>query len=84
MLELRASVPVTDIYYTAQEQYWWGRPDLAGFDCSLIDRVASLINDYNSLPKGIGSALSRQQFCNERHAIRAIEDAIYMLKTVSS
>jgi hypothetical protein len=80
---LESSVAIAEVYNLAQEQYWWGARELAGFDCSLIDQVAYLINDYNSLPQGVGSASSRQRFCCERRPIEVIENAITTLKAVA-
>jgi hypothetical protein len=68
--ELRRPIPVDDCYWLATRQYWWGDTELSGFDCTPTDQAVALIEDYNLLPSGVGSAAVRQRFC-ENHCLLA-------------
>lgn len=72
--------PPSDLFTKATEQYWWGRNDLASFDCSLVSQVARLLREYDSLPTGLGSKSDRARFAQERRLHEAITVAITALE----
>ncbi len=77
---LQSPVPMPDIYALATNQYWWGVRDVVEFDCSAIEAAVKLIEDYNRLPTGLGSAAARQHFVETQRAIEQIDAAIAELK----
>lgn len=81
---LRSPIAVHEAYEAATRQYWWGMPELAGFDCSAVDRVVRFLNDYNSLATGVGSAAVRQRFCDDKKPAHMIDTAFRELKRISS
>lgn len=84
ILALQSPIAIHHAYETALQQYWWGVPEFSGFDCSLLERLAGLIAEYNALPAGVGSAGGRQRFCDEKQVIQIIEIAAIELKKVST
>jgi hypothetical protein len=80
--DLKHPVPVSKSYMVSTQQYWWGNRELAGFDCTLTERVVSLLDEYNALPSGIGSASERLRFCEERQMLLVIEAAINEARTI--
>jgi hypothetical protein len=80
---LQHPIPVTGPHAIAAQQYWWGKTELAGFDCMVADRAVDVIADYNALHNGIGSAANRNRFCEDRRPLEAINDAIQELRKVS-
>jgi hypothetical protein len=76
------SVPET--FQTAASQFWWADESLAGFNCAAVDAAMTLIREYNSLPKGVGSAATRQRFCEQREIVKRLQEAITELKKAKS
>ena len=83
ILELRFPIPMNESYELAKRQYWWGAPELAGFESVSLDQAASLFTDYNVLPSGIGSASIRQRFCEDRSPLQVINNAVHELRRIS-
>jgi len=81
--DLSYPVPISNSYHIATQQYWWGNPDLAGFDCLPTEHAALLIGEYNSLPTGLGSAATRLRFNDDRKPIQAINNAVKELYRVT-
>lgn len=80
--ELPATIKIPDNFDLAKTQYWWGEEALAGFDCVKVKTAVALIQEYNSLPQGIGSAAFRQRFTEEKNLKVTIENAITELEKV--
>jgi hypothetical protein len=57
-------------------QFWWADDSLAGFNRSTVEKAFAVIHEYNALPKGVGSAASRQRCCEtyqiDSNAVAAI------------
>lgn len=80
--ELPAPLPFPEVLRTAMMQFWWIDDSLAGFNVARVEAALAFIQEYNSLPMGVGSAGKRQNCC-ERHGFQAIiKDAIAELEKV--
>lgn len=82
MRALEHPLKIDAAYEIATQQYWWGISELSGFDCATLERVSTLIIEYNALPTGVGSAGKRQWFSDENEALQAVEIATIELKRV--
>lgn len=81
--ELPLVLRLPDSIKTITIQFWWSDESFAGFSCSSIEAVLTLISAYNGLPSGVGSAGNRQRFCEEHDLKRRIHVAIEELEKVS-
>lgn len=70
-------------FRTAIAQFWWADDNLAGFNRSIVETAFTLLHQYNTLPKGVGSAGIRQNFCDEHSLKIKIEDAIIELEKMT-
>jgi hypothetical protein len=67
----------------AQSQYWWADDSLAGFSLSAVEAAIFLIEEYNSLPLGVGAAGARQKLIDDGLFSATIQSAIDNLQRVS-
>lgn len=82
MTALEPSCPLHPAYEQAAQQYWWEMEDVAGFDHAQVDSAADVIREYDQLEKGIGSAVQRQRFVEQRGSIKAVSSALQSLQGI--
>jgi hypothetical protein len=81
--ELPPTVQISDTFYRSIIQYWWANDDLAGFNRSSVEATFNYIKEYSELPKGVGSAGLRHQYCDQHNLIKSIQTAINELRKVA-
>jgi hypothetical protein len=73
---LPPAFPIPEAFQSATAQFWWADDSLAGFNRSSVEAAIALIREYNALPAGVGSAGTRQRFCEQRDLKKRIQDAV--------
>jgi hypothetical protein len=76
-------LPIPEVFQTATIQYWWAEDSLAGFTIVMVEAAFEMIRKYNALPKGVGSAATRQHFSEQGDFKTRIKDAITELEKVA-
>jgi hypothetical protein len=79
---LPPAFPISEAFQSATAQFWWADDSLAGFNRSSVEAAIALIREYNALPAGVGSAGTRQRFCEQRDLKKRIQDAVTELEKV--
>lgn len=74
--------PSLSIYLKATEQFWWWDDALAGFNRACLTSTVELLEEYNSLPIGVGSFGNRLKFCEQRDLRGSILAALIELKKI--
>lgn len=79
---LAVTCPKCPMYGRATAQFWWGMSDVCDLDYGAVDGAAELLEQYNTLPTGVGSAGARQRFAEDNALIQQLETAISSLNKV--
>ena len=78
--KLAATCPPCEEYSKAETQFWWGMHEVREVDYQLLERCVKDVERYNVLPKGIGSAATRQRFVESSRLNETLQKAIQTLK----
>ncbi len=81
--DLPQTFPIPEAFQTATAQFWWADDSLAGFNRSIVEAAIGLIREYNAFPVGVGSAWTRQRFCEQRDMKTRIQYAVIELEKVT-
>lgn len=81
---LPKTLELPEILLSAQIQYWWGDDSLAGFQVSRVETAFRLVTEYNALPKGVGSAGTRQRFLELNDVAKRFHEGIEALERLTS
>jgi hypothetical protein len=81
---LPAKIEIPPLLQAAKTQFWWDDEALAGFSTSLVETAFDLIDQYNNLPEGVGSAGIRLSFCEKNALKERIDNACAALGKVIS
>ncbi len=79
---LDVTCPSCSIYEKATAQFWWGMTEVCDLDYPAVENGARLLEQYNALPTGIGSAGGRQRFVEDNDLAQQLDKAISSLKKV--
>lgn len=77
---LPSELPIVDAYQMAVAQYWWADDILAGFNRASVEAAFALIQGYNAIPRGVGSAGIKQRFREKYELEKRIQEAIIELE----
>lgn len=79
---LPPSFVIPDVFQAATAQFWWADDSLAGFNRSIVEAAIAVINEYNTLPAGVGCAATRQRFIEQCNINKGVQQAIAELEKV--
>lgn len=77
---LGVPIPYSSTFQEAKAQSWWGDCKAVDINFEGVERAALLIDEYNALPRGIGSVALRQRFLDDTGILDVIRMAIKSLQ----
>jgi hypothetical protein len=73
---LESPCPDSTLLREARNQYWWGVPGVAPFDCQIVEVAARAIDRYNRIPGGLGATAVRLRYIQTEEPLVVINAAL--------